>query len=69
MKAGAAGFFQKYYNAGDEVRSGFVLAKIIDPYDGRVLDEIVSPCNGVVFYVLNKPLALRNAPLFRIKAY
>lgn len=69
LKAPSAGFFQKYYDAGDEVRKGYVLAKIIDPYDGSVRSEITSPCDGVVFYVLNKPLALLHSPLFKIKSY
>lgn len=69
IKSPSAGIFQKAVKAGDEVSAGQVIGKIIDPYEGKVLDEVVSPCDGVIFYVLNKPLALQSAPLFEIRAY
>ncbi len=69
IQAPSAGIFQKTVKAGDEVSAGQVIARIIDPYEGKVLDELTSPCDGVIFYVLNKPLALQNGPLFEIRAY
>lgn len=69
VKAPSAGIFQNIVKAGDEVSAGKVIARIIDPYEGKILDEVKSPCDGVVFYVLNKPLALQNGPLFEIRAY
>ena len=69
LKAPAAGIFQSLVGAGCEVAEGQVMARIVDPYEGSTLAELKSPCHGVVFYVLNKPLALLNAPLFRIRQF
>lgn len=69
LKAPAAGIFQRLVGAGCEVYAGQHIANIVDPYDGSILDELKSPCDGVVFYVLNKPLALLNVPLFRIREF
>ena len=69
LTATASGIFQRYAGAGDEVLSGDLLAAIIDPYEGSVLTEIRSTCDGVVFYAMNKPLALMNTPLFKIREY
>lgn len=64
-----AGIFQKLKKAGDEVAEGEVIARIVDPYEGTVKAEVKAPCDGVVFYVYSKPLALLNSPLFEIRAY
>ncbi|MCQ2144341.1 MAG: M14 family metallopeptidase [Bacteroidales bacterium] len=69
LKAPAAGVFRKKVGAGTEVHTGQVIARIVDPYEGTVLDSLASPCDGVVFYALNKPLALLNVPLFRIRPF
>lgn len=69
VKAPSAGIFQATVKAGDEVGEGQVIARIIDPYEGKVLDHVTAPCDGVVFYLLNKPLALQNGPLFEIIAF
>lgn len=69
VQAQAAGIFQALVNAGEEVAQGQVIARIIDPYEGTVLEEVSSPCDGVIFYVLNKPLALQHGPLFEIISY
>lgn len=69
IKAPSAGIFQSLVKAGDEVFANQVIARIVDPYEGTVQDEVISPCDGVVFYMLNKPLALQNAPLFEIREY
>lgn len=69
VKAPSAGIFQTAVKAGDEVGEGQVIARIIDPYEGKVLDHVTSPCDGVVFYLLNKPLALQSGPIFEIIAF
>lgn len=69
IQSPAAGIFQSLVAAGDEVSADQVIAHIVDPYEGVVIQDLVSPCDGVVFYVLNKPLALQNAPLFEIRSY
>lgn len=63
-----AGIFKRVRNAGDVVQKGDVLARIIDPYEGHVKSEIVSPADGVIFFSHNKALCLQNTPLFKIYA-
>lgn len=66
VKASAAGILYKKKTARDEVYEGEVLARIINPYDGSITTEIHAPVDGIIFFAYNKPLALQNAPLFKI---
>lgn len=66
VTAPTAGIFRRKKNAGDGVYQGDVLAEIVDPYEGKVKSRIISPVDGVIFFVHNKPLALQNTPLFKI---
>lgn len=61
-----AGIFYRLKGAGDTVEEGEVLARILDPYDCSVLEEVKSPVKGTVFFSHNKPLALEHAILYRI---
>lgn len=69
VEAPAAGIFQKRFTAGEEVSKGETIAQILDPYEGHCIADIKSPCDGIVFYVLDKPLALLNTPLFTIREF
>ena len=66
ITAHRAGFFHRIAGAGTEVAEGQVLARILDPYDTTVLEEVKAPCPGTVFFAHNKPVALEHAILFRI---
>lgn len=66
ITAGRAGIFYRIVGAGAEVRRGDVLARILDPYDSSVLEEVRSPADGTVFFAHNKPLALQHAIIYRI---
>lgn len=46
-----------------------LLACILDPYDCSVLEEILSPCDGTVFFAHNRPLALEHGMVYRIRAF
>lgn len=66
INAPAAGILQNLVQAGDTVYSGQTIARILDPYENTLLAQIDSPRDGVVFYNMNKPLALQHTPLFEI---
>ena len=66
VKAQVAGIYNKVKSAGSVVHKGEVLAKIIDPFRGSVIEEIKSPCYGEVFFAHNNPLVLQSATVFRI---
>ena len=69
ITARRAGIFYRRVGAGPHVEEGQLLARIIDPYEGRVLEEVKSPVNGLVFFAHNRPLALQHAIIYRIEAF
>ena len=46
-----------------------MLARILDPYDCRVLEEVKAPVCGTVFFAHNKPLTLEHAIIYRIQKF
>ena len=64
-----AGIFYRMVGAGPHVKEGQVLARILDPYDCSVLEEIKAPVGGTVFFAYNKPLTLEHAILYRIQKF
>ena len=67
VKARRAGIFYRVADAGQQVNEGDVLARVLDPYDSSVLDEVRSPTHGTIFFAHNRPLTLEHAILFRIQ--
>lgn len=61
-----AGIYIRQREAGDNVKAGDVLARIIHPYDGRLLEEVRSHHDGIVFFSHHRPLVLQNALLYKI---
>ena len=66
MKSMHAGFFDPLVDAGQKVQKGQILARILDPCEGKVLDEIQSPVDGTVFYVQYNSLSYANAALVKL---
>ena len=64
-----AGIFYRMTGAGPHVKEGQVLARILDPYDCRVLEEVKAPVCGTVFFAHNKPLTLEHAIIYRIQKF
>lgn len=67
VTAAHAGIFHVLKKAGEEVVEGETMARILDPYDCTVLDDVKSPVNGTIFFSHNKPLALQHAIMYRIR--
>ena len=67
--AGRAGVFYRMIGAGPHVKEGQVLARILDPYDCSVLEEVKAPVSGTVFFAHNKPLTLEHAIIYRIQKF
>ena len=64
-----AGIFYRMIGAGPHVKEGQVLARILDPYDCSVLEEVKAPVSGTVFFAHNKPLTLEHAIIYRIQKF
>ena len=67
IQAPHAGILTEVTDAGHKVKKGHLLARIMHPYEGTVVSEILSPCNGMVFFARNKSITYQNTVLFRIK--
>lgn len=66
LTAHHAGIYVRERQAGDSVKAGEVLARIMHPYDSRVLEEIRATHDGVIFFSHHRPLVLQNTLLYRI---
>jgi predicted deacylase len=63
------GILYQRYRAGDDVKSGDLIAKILDPYDGSTLSEIIAPVSGEIFFSHQDPLVSQNTLIYRIAEY
>ena len=66
VQAHHAGLFIKEVEVGKILEEGERLGKLIDPIEGSVLKEIVSPCSGLLFTIREHPLTHKGSPLARI---
>lgn len=66
VKADAAGVFYKLKGAGESVKQGELMAKILDPYDGSTRLSVQAPVAGSVFFAHDAPLVLQHTLLYKI---
>ncbi|MDO4330238.1 MAG: M14 family metallopeptidase [Lachnospiraceae bacterium] len=66
VKTDVSGIYKRHVNPGDEVFRGEVVASIIDPCEGNVMEQILSPTDGIVFFAHRAPLIMEEALAFRI---
>jgi len=61
-----AGIFKHVVQAGDFVKKGQPLARILDVYEGDVTEELVSPGDGIVFFLHDDPLTYANTAVCKL---
>lgn len=66
IRSGYAGFFEGFVRVQDRVEKGQVLARIIDPYEAYVREELISPIEGTVAFIHNETLAYQNTALIKL---
>lgn len=66
VQTAKSGIFESLVKAGQEVEEGQILANIIHPYEGEVMETLYSPVNGVVFFMHNDPLTYANTAVFKL---
>lgn len=66
IHAPCAGIFYRKKNAGDFVRKGDELGRIVDPYEGNVKARISAYVDGIMYFTHDSPLVMQNTPLFKI---
>lgn len=66
IKSGAAGIYRSIRRSGDEVKQGELLAEIIHPYEGEIIDRVTAPADGIIFFTHTKPLVMENNVIFKM---
>lgn len=66
VRAEASGIFDGKVQVGQTVAQGQLLAEIIDPYEGEVIEQIFSPASGTIFFAHNDPLTYSHTSLYKI---
>lgn len=61
-----SGLMRKHKRAQNIVTKGGVMAEILNPYDATILEQIISPVNGIVFFSQENPLVVEGARAFQI---
>lgn len=69
VKSDRGGILYTSKDAGDEVKEGDLLAKILDPFTGETLSCILAPAKGKIFFAYEKPLISENTVLYKIVVY
>ena len=66
VRTGKAGLFDPSVEVGAEVEQGQILARIIDAYEGEVMEELRAPVDGIVFFMHGEPLTYSNTAVFKL---
>ena len=68
VRTKSAGIFEPAVEAGTEIYAGQLLAQIIDPLEGEVLEQLHAPTDGMVFFLHNEPLTYANTAVIKLIA-
>lgn len=61
-----AGIFECVAPVGTRVEKGQVIARVLDPLDAEVKEELVAPAAGLVFFAHNDPLTYADTAVIKI---
>ena len=68
VQTAKSGLFDACVKAGDHIEEGTVLANIIHPYDGEIMETLYAPVSGIVFFIHSDPLTYANTSVVKIIA-
>ena len=66
VKTYDAGFYKRLKEPGDPVVHNEVIGQVIDPCEGFVKSEIISPTDGIVFFAHTAPMVMSNEVVYKI---
>lgn len=66
VKTPKAGLFRPLVSVGDVVKAGQILAQIIDPYEGEVVEDLKSDKDGTIFFIQDRPFILEKTLAFKM---
>lgn len=67
LKSTQSGILKRMVEVNDEVEKGQILALILDPYEGTVLEKIYALKRGTVFFVHSQPLVYSQTAVVKLK--
>lgn len=66
IKADVSGIYRRFKDPGDEVAFGDILAEVVDPIEGEVKSQIMSPSDGIIFFAHSKPLVIEHCTVYKL---
>lgn len=66
VRTKTAGIFESKVRVGEEIGKGQLLAQVLDPYEGEVIQELHSPVDGLVFFAHDEPLTYANTAVYKL---
>ena len=66
VRTKTAGIFENHIEVGSEVYAGQLLARILDPLEGEVLEELRAPVDGIVFFAHSEPLTYASTAVIKL---
>lgn len=66
IKTAKSGFFAPMVKAGEAVETGQLLANILDPYEGDILETLYAPLPMVAFFLHNEPLTYADTAVIKL---
>lgn len=66
VKSNSAGIFRSYVRPNMAVEEGQRLAEVVDPLRGNILETIVAPRDGVVFFSHKSPLVMEQTAVYKL---
>ncbi len=64
--ARTGGIFRGLIKPGEDIRYGYPMAEVIDPYEGHVKEIIAAPTDGIVFFSHTEPLVAQGDIAYRL---
>ena len=66
LNAATSGIFVQQVKHWERLKKGDMVGQIIDPLNGKVLDDVVSPVNGILFTIREYPVVDAGSLLGRL---
>lgn len=66
VQTAKSGLFDAAVKAGDHIEEGTILANIIHPYDGEIMETLYAPVSGIVFFIHSDPLTYANTAVVKL---
>ena len=66
MNAPVGGLFIQEVHHWEKLNTGDVIGRIIDPLEGKVLHEVLSPVDGILFTIREYPIVDEGSLIGRL---